>query len=160
MNLLGYQIILKISSQDINDSYQEYIQEAIKILRCISELVIVQKSQDEALETQDFYYNLQDNVVKLLNDSYKNIEVYQNDTRKCSEILMELESGTGINPENVKILITMIYYMAYILITVTKVYQNVDYSSKYRTVSDHINAIVNDAYESVKKSDAIKHPKK
>ncbi len=160
MNLLGYQIILKISSQDINDSYQEYIQEAIKILRCISELVIVQKSQDEALETRDFYYNLQDNVVKLLNDSYNTIEVYQNDTRKCSEILMELESGTGINPENVKILITMIYYMAYILITVTKVYQNVDYSSKYRTVSDHINAIVNDAYESVKKSDAIKHPKK
>ena len=159
MNLLGYQIILKISSQDIDESYIEYIQEALKILRYLGEIILVQKATDTELEDAEFYNNLSDNVINLLNDSFRSIEVYQNDRRKCSDILMSLESGNDINAENAKILVTMIYYMSFTLISVAKQYQNLDYSGKYRTISDHINAIVNDAYEKVKESDAIKHPK-
>lgn len=160
MDLLGYQIILKISSQDIDGSYREYVQEALKILRYITEIILVQKATDKELETSEFYNSLSDNVVDMLNECFKTIELYQNDARSCSEIMMELESGNGINPDNAKILVTMIYYMAFLLISVTKQYQNTDFSKKYRSVSDHINAIVNDAYEKVKESDAIKHPKK
>lgn len=159
MDLLGYQIVLKISSSDIDSSSHEYIKEALKILRYITEIILVQKASDKELETSEFYNTICDKEIDMLNDSFKTIDIYKNDRRTCSEIMMLLENGQEINSDNAKILVTMIYYMSYLLIAVTKQYQNLDYSKKYRTISDHINAIVNDAYEKVKESEAIKKAK-